>query len=1409
MSRTPETLRMERLVEEYEKAGDENLEDAGESTEQGARLLALQISFESWNVEDRGEARDAATPRFALEAKMLVRVDKIACELQLFVERASSLVAGRTRFFRVDPEDAILPILRGCGSLAQLIAAWEIMRKRLELGQGFFKKYLKEAKFPTSIVDFSPASTTTELKDSLAEHQTGDAQLRHLMAYYPHHNGSLRDHKDRLRVMSADWDTVIQLARGEEVPEEFETDTSYDSQYQMRPDNTSLFENDLDEEETVIEGKRKSVVEDEESLPDVSKAEQQMSFVDQLPKTVQTEDEVLVNTALMAPATPFKTPKQFLAGLVPVNIGNTKIPPAVPAPNVLKRLGVGPMGAVGDAYRSSFGKPDVNPGGREDTSDKPKADPLPPRPSNVFDPSANRSAPGGGGESGGGGGNGGGGGGGGGGSGRANSSWNGSGRYGFGRGPPIGGGSGGGDGGDDGGGNPLPPPGPVALVPTIDVKLKLADLPTWDGNHETAVKYFFEVAQKANLGGTIPELLGQWLGMRLKEGSEVQEWYAGLPGDIQAESRRHYITYLQVIKEHYLGRPWQRRMNREYELQRFRQKGFEDEKPRAYIGRRIMWTRMLVATDDGGPGEVYHIMEKAPVSWGPILILENIRSTLNLYSKVVEHEAALIHSARSEHSKGTITTDNLGAALRALGFEKPKYTPRQAHYTSGGGGATNADSQSDPVEEEKGGETQVEDAVFRQVYTTLKARTCPPPPGGYPFPKNDHVVTKLGKPPPGPCRLCGSEKHWNRECPNYVVYSEGVKRTANLATAQEPTEEETMYQTNVDLDALSGSFFESADLRETSGRKTAEKTRLAPASSSLNNDSDHNEQTHPSHGPFDPDTRPVHHQVNRKARIEEIPDEEEEEMRRKEKSDSQLLEPSIPEEDAPAHAEEDMPTKNSWQSSKRAREARKFSKMAEEFWLNDGRLFEGSQLQDEESDGEGEEETQEAEEMWQREGYMAEAAPAEAFSFMVHQDQTLPQSIPQQSNSLIIPPPSELKPVRLSKRRKTKPGLLSMKGMIGSVDGPLIDLRVDTCTDHYLTLTDRSPIQVEDNIQGYINTKVFAMTEEGVLIETEAEAYIVPGMSDWQLNYEIAVTRNVESGTKLHFQGWEYTIVNKHIRAKRHRTKLVRQKKKAAKFGEEKKIVRAAHNYKLRAHECRLILLEGYFEEDREWLVEKNLLANANDSYFAVGNTLISSLNPWLPPRMIRKGEALGTLRDPSEFFDKPSTTESRKKYEQAAEAMATIIRTNLKTEVDVRAHEAHKEKAEECALCYTEEADKTPPQTGPAREVAVEAEDYGPKTAAMPDPQDYASSQLRELIDVGTLPEELKEQAWRMLEKRVSAFGFDGRLGHHPAKVHIRTMDGQVPIASVERACGDRLPQREATVLRGLSETQRGDSTG
>jgi hypothetical protein len=78
-----------------------------------------------------------------------------------------------------------------------------------------------------------------------------------------------------------------------------------------------------------------------------------------------------------------------------------------------------------------------------------------------------------------------------------------------------------------------------------------------------------------------------------------------------------------------------------------------------------------------------------------------------------------------------------------------------------------------------------------------------------------------------------------------------------------------------------------------------------------------------------------------------------------------------------------------------------------------------------------------------------------------------------------------------------------------------------------------------------------------------------------------------------------------------------------------------------------VVRVEGDFRDDKEWLVERNLLANAEDSFFSIPNTLISARKPRVPvsnmsdrPWFIRKGEILGSLIDPQSYFDKPKSEE-------------------------------------------------------------------------------------------------------------------------------------------------------------------------
>ncbi|EDR09763.1 uncharacterized protein LACBIDRAFT_325548 [Laccaria bicolor S238N-H82] len=262
--------------------------------------------------------------------------------------------------------------------------------------------------------------------------------------------------------------------------------------------------------------------------------------------------------------------------------------------------------------------------------------------------------------------------------------------------------------------------------------------------------------------------------------------------------RTHYLHYLKGIKDNYLGRTWQITMNRKYEGQSFRQEGFERESPPAYIVRRIMYTRMLVASDDGGPTEVYLVMQKAPISWGPILNLETVRSTSLLYSRATDHELALVHAAKYE-STNVLTSDNLLYTLRKLGISVDRNRPfdRSAKMV------TSTNEKGEEVIHEallsqlsREGclqEITLDPEIMREAFAVLKKRQRPPPKGGYPYSKNDHVTTKMGRLPPSPCKVCGSPNHWDKECPDWAFYEAKQQKTAYRIETNEEEELEGYY----------------------------------------------------------------------------------------------------------------------------------------------------------------------------------------------------------------------------------------------------------------------------------------------------------------------------------------------------------------------------------------------------------------------------------------------------------------------------------------------------------------------------------------------------------------------------------------------------------------------------------------
>jgi hypothetical protein len=87
---------------------------------------------------------------------------------------------------------------------------------------------------------------------------------------------------------------------------------------------------------------------------------------------------------------------------------------------------------------------------------------------------------------------------------------------------------------------------------------------------------------------------------------------------------------------------------------------------------------------------------------------------------------------------------------------------------------------------------QASDPVIVEAYNMTARRQRPVPKGGYKFPKADHIVSSMG-PPPSPCKMCGSPKHWDRECPHKAQWE--AMCTANLITSEHdrPVADDAVY----------------------------------------------------------------------------------------------------------------------------------------------------------------------------------------------------------------------------------------------------------------------------------------------------------------------------------------------------------------------------------------------------------------------------------------------------------------------------------------------------------------------------------------------------------------------------------------------------------------------------------------
>ncbi|KIM34599.1 hypothetical protein M413DRAFT_33165 [Hebeloma cylindrosporum] len=165
--------------------------EASSSTSSRCVRIATKTSFRPEEVLDLGPGARDPSRRFSISEKLLSTTSQTIQELQIFIERMSAIVPGRTRHFIVDLDDIILELLAGAESTGQLLAAWTALSSRVGSAQRFMLKYRDEFVGGATIIPASPASTSPELHQELSVQPSVDRKLRHLYDKFPRHNAAL------------------------------------------------------------------------------------------------------------------------------------------------------------------------------------------------------------------------------------------------------------------------------------------------------------------------------------------------------------------------------------------------------------------------------------------------------------------------------------------------------------------------------------------------------------------------------------------------------------------------------------------------------------------------------------------------------------------------------------------------------------------------------------------------------------------------------------------------------------------------------------------------------------------------------------------------------------------------------------------------------------------------------------------------------------------------------------------------------------------------------------------------------------------------------------------------------------------------------------------------------------------
>ena len=139
----------------------------------------------------------------------------------------------------------------------------------------------------------------------------------------------------------------------------------------------------------------------------------------------------------------------------------------------------------------------------------------------------------------------------------------------------------------------------------------------------------------------------------------------------------------------------------------------------------------------------------------------------------------------------------------------------------------------------------------------------------------------------------------------------------------------------------------------------------------------------------------------------------------------------------------------------------------------------------------------------------------------------------------------------------------------------------------------------------------------------------------------------------------------------------------------------------------------------------------------------------------------ISILQDPSLYLDKPSLMGVSNNVAALANVICKLSRGTA----------AEKDSLER-PLASPDQPPEEP--SGPGEDTA-----WGPKTAETPEVETWPLEDLETIIDIAEdVPPDVRERAFKLIRQKAQAFGFNDRLGNHPAEAKVRLRKDATPVS-------------------------------